>query len=159
MVSLDSICFHDAKRKPAVRALIEARVKKKELLPISLDGHDNVQHWIQPEALAPPEPEPLVHVLSPFDPLMILRKRARQFFGYEHLFEAYVPKDKRVFGYFALPVLVDERIVAVLDLKTDRDAQKLRIQKWSWLPRSRSAALRARIEDELARFERFQLAD
>ena len=50
-----------------------------------------------------------VHILSPFDPLIIQRKRTELFFDYGHKFEAYVPKEKRQFGYFALPVLVGER--------------------------------------------------
>ena len=54
----------------------------------------------------------MVHILSPFDPLIIQRKRTELFFGYGHRFEAYVPKEKRVFGYFALPVLVGDDIVA-----------------------------------------------
>jgi uncharacterized protein YcaQ len=44
-----------------------------------------------------------VHILSPFDPLIIQRKRTELFFDYGHRFEAYVPKEKRLFGYFALP--------------------------------------------------------
>jgi uncharacterized protein len=53
-------------------------------------------------------------------PLIIQRKRTELIFGYGHRFEAYVPKQKRLFGYFALPVLVGDDIVAALDLKTDR---------------------------------------
>ena len=56
--------------------------------------------------------EDLVHILSPFDPLINQRKRLQLFFDYEHRFEAYVPKEKRLFGYFALPVLVGDEIVA-----------------------------------------------
>ena len=66
----------------------------------------------------------LVHILSPFDPLIIQRKRTQLIFDYEHRFEAYVPKEKRVFGYFALPVLAGCDIVAALDLKTDRKKQR-----------------------------------
>ncbi len=65
-----------------------------------------------------------VHILSPFDPLIIQRKRLRLFFDYEYRFEAYVPKHKRVFGYFVCPVLIGDRIVAALDLKTDRSAAR-----------------------------------
>ena len=75
----------------------------------------------------------LVHILSPFDPLIIQRKRTELFFGYGHRFEAYVPKEKRVLGYFALPVLVGEDIVAAIDLKTDRKNRKLLMQKWNWV--------------------------
>jgi uncharacterized protein YcaQ len=84
-------------------------------------------------------------------------------FGYGHRFEAYVPKAKRLFGYFALPVLVDDDIVAAIDLKTDRKAGELLVQKWSWVGRAggRGARkdLKRRIEEELHRFERFQLAE
>ncbi len=109
------------------------------------------------EALAPDEA--LVHILSPFDPLIIQRKRLQQFFGYEHRFEAYVPKDRRIFGYFALPVLVGDEIVAALDLKTDRGAQKLLLQKWTWVGEGAARLHKQAIEEELQRFERFQLAN
>ena len=74
-----------------------------------------------------------MHILSPFDPLIIQRKRTELFFDYGHRFEAYVPKEKRLFGYFALPVLVGDDIVAAIDLKTDRQNKKLLMQKWSWV--------------------------
>jgi len=103
-----------------------------------------------------------VHILSPFDPLMIQRKRTELFFGYGHRFEAYVPKEKRLFGYFALPVLVGDEIVAAIDLKTDRQSRKLLMQKWSWVGKAARGArkdLKRQIEEELNRFERFQLAE
>ena len=83
--------------------------------------------------------------------------------GFHHRLEAYVPKDKRLFGYFALPVLVGEDIVAAIDLKTDRQNRKLLMQKWSWVGKGAMRSLRKdfkrRIEEELHRFERFQLAE
>lgn len=160
LVSLDSICFQAVRRKPSIRKLIEARVCRKALVPVELEGAGKVQHWASAEALdtviAPQQK--LVHILSPFDPLTIQRKRLELFFGHVHRFEAYVPKDKRVFGYFALPVLVGSDIVAVIDLKTDREAKKLLMQKWTWLARGGARAHKRRIEEELHRFERFQLA-
>ena len=76
-----------------------------------------------------------------------------------------MPKDKRKFGYFALPVLVGEDIVAALDLKTDRANKKLLLQKWNWVGSGKGAKgdarkeLKRRIEEELHRFEQFQLAE
>jgi uncharacterized protein YcaQ len=167
VVSLDSICHLDAPSKAAVRRLIESRVRKKELLPVALDGAGKQEHWVRPEALegAGESTGPLVHILSPFDPLIIQRKRTELVFGYGHKFEAYVPKDKRVFGYFALPVLIGDEIVAALDLKTDRQNKKLLMQKWTWVGPGKAAKgearkeLKRRIEEELGRFEKFQLAD
>src|SRR5438477_3797122 len=134
IVSLDSICHLDAPRKAAMHKLISSRVRRKELVPVALDG-SRYAHWAAPEMLdAPLDPvEDIVHILNPFDPLVIQRKRLALFFGYEHRFEAYVPKKKRVFGYFSQPVLIGDEIVAVLDLKTDRERQKLLIQKWTWV--------------------------
>ena len=69
-----------------------------------------------------------------------------------------MPKDKRVFGYFALPVLVGDEIVAAIDLKTDRERQKLLVQKWTWLGNGSRPPHKKQIEEALHRFERFQLA-
>ena len=165
LVSLDSICHLDAPSKKAVRRLIDARVRSKELVPVALEGAGKQEHWARPDALEPAgEGDPgLVHILSPFDPLIIQRKRTELFFGYGHRFEAYVPKPKRLFGYFALPVLVGSDIVAAIDLKTDRQNKKLLMQKWSWVgkgaARGARKELKRRIEEELDRFERFQLAE
>jgi hypothetical protein len=159
IVSLDSICHLDAPRKAAIDRLIGSRVRRRELVRVALEG-GRQEHWVAPEALdATLDPvEDIVHIINPFDPLVIQRKRLASFFNYEHRFEAYVPKKKRVFGYFAQPVLVGGEIVAVLDLKTDRERQKLLIQKWTWLRKDGRAARRKQIEDALDRFERFQLA-
>jgi uncharacterized protein YcaQ len=165
IVSLDSICHLDAPSKAQVQRLIEARVRRKELVPVVLEGAGKQQHWAEPATLdnAGGTAFDLVHILSPFDPLVIQRKRTHLFFDYEHRFEAYVPKEKRQFGYFALPVLVGDDIVAALDLKTDRQRRKLLMQKWSWVgegsARGARKELKRHIEEELHRFERFQLAE
>ena len=170
VVSLDSVCHLDAPSKKAVRRLIEQRVRRNELVPVAVEGAGKQEHWARPGILheaqeqEPGEHAPgLVHILSPFDPLIIQRKRTHLFFDYEHRFEAYVPKDKRLFGYFALPVLVGDEIVAAIDLKTDRQNRKLLMQKWNWVGRGAARGgrkdLKRRIEEELDRFERFQLAD
>jgi uncharacterized protein YcaQ len=162
IVSLDSVCHLYASAKPAVRKIIEARVRRGELVPVALDGAGKQEHWAQPSTLDDTSEgeRGLVHILSPFDPLIIQRKRTNLFFGYDHRFEAYVPKEKRKLGYFALPVLVDDTLVAAIDLKTDRQARKLLMQQWTWLG-AKSAPrkeLKRRIEEELGRFEKFQLA-
>lgn len=158
VVSLDSICHLDAPSKKGVRALIESRVKRRLLVPVLVAGAGGVEHWATPEILeAPVGAAPgLVHILSPFDPLIIQRKRLKLFFDYEHLFEAYVPATRRRLGYFALPVLLGDRIVAAIDLKTDRQAGKLLIQKRTDFADA-GAEGEAAITEALGRFERFQL--
>ncbi|HEY4926269.1 MAG TPA: winged helix DNA-binding domain-containing protein [Roseiarcus sp.] len=159
LVSLDSICHLDAKRKAPIRRLIESRIRRGELAPVAVEGAGKIEHWAEPRTLdAIPDPAvEMVHLLSPFDPLIIQRKRLSLFFGYEHRFEAYVPKEKRLMGYFALPVLFGDEIVAAIDLKADREKQALRVQQWSWIGDGSAASHKRRIEEELHRFERFQL--
>jgi uncharacterized protein YcaQ len=160
VVTLDSICHLAAGRKQAVHERIEARMRNNDIIAVDVE-ESNVAHWARPEAeerLAAP-PAALVHILSPFDPLVIQRKRLKLLFDYDHRFEAYVPKEKRVFGYFALPVLVGEEIVAAIDLKTDRAAQRLLIQQWTWVGQGQEARHRPAIEEALERFERFQLEE
>jgi uncharacterized protein len=163
VVSLDSVCYLDARRKPLVRRSIEARLRRRELTAVALEGAPaKLEHWARPETLdaTPVAGGEIVHILSPFDPLINQRKRALIIFDYEHRFEAYVPKEKRQFGYFALPVLVDEEIVAAIDLKADREGQKLLLRQWTWVGNrsGRSQSHKRRIEAALHRFERFQLA-
>ena len=159
IVSIDSICYLKTAGKPAVQRLIERRVRRKELVPVNLQGAGKWQHWARPETLEQRLPgSELVHILSPFDPLINQRKRLQLIFGYEHRFEAYVPKAKRVLGYFACPVLVGDEVVAAIDLKTDRERQKLLIQQWTWVGKGSARAHKKKVETALGTFERFQLA-
>jgi uncharacterized protein len=166
LVSLDSICHLDAASKPAVHRLIEARIKAQRLVPVEIAGGDGVLHWAAPETLeqtlvgstGDERTDPRVHLLSPFDPVIIQRKRLKRFFGYDHLFEAYVPKEKRRLGYFALPVLIGDRIAAAIDIKADRQAGRLLIQQWTWTAEAKRRDDKRRIEAALDRFAAFQFA-
>jgi uncharacterized protein YcaQ len=140
--------------------LLDNRTRGKKLLPVVIEGAAEVPHWIEPSVLetANAPLADIVHILSPFDPLIIQRKRTKLIFGYEHLFEAYVTPQKRQLGYFTLPVLVGDEIVAGLDLKTDRAAGKVLIQAWHWFGNGKVRSHKRPIEEALHRFEKFQLA-
>lgn len=156
VVSLNSISFRHSHIRQPIKALIDQRVAAGELVPVRMAGAEALPHWAEPAVLEEKHEEPpLTHILSPFDPLIIQRDRTKLIFGYDHLFEAYLPAAQRKFGYFTLPVLVGENIVAMLDLKTDRQARELRIQAWHWAGKPRH---KREIEKALAEFEKFQLA-
>ena len=159
LVSLDSLCHLEPRRKPAIKAAIEKRVRRGDLASVSVEDAEKVAFWVEPQALdlVPPSGSETVHILSPFDPLIIQRKRLALFFGYDHRFEAYMPKEKRLMGYFALPVLIGDQIVAAIDLKADRENKRLLVQQWTWIGNGKKRH-KARIEEELHRFEQFQLA-
>jgi uncharacterized protein YcaQ len=149
------VCHLDAKRKPAIRQLIEAGVRRGRLVPLAIEGAERLEHWAVPDTLdaLPEDAGERVHLLSPFDPLIIQRRRLKLFFDYEHRYEAYVPKEKRVFGYFALPVRMGDEIVAAIDFKTNREKERLQVQTWTWVGGESARAHKATIEQELHRFE------
>jgi hypothetical protein len=159
LISGPSVMHPRLRFTPTMQKMLDTRVRTKRLVPVTV-GDDPAVHLVSPEAMETPaaEGQPLVHILSPFDPVVIQRRRLKLFFDYDHVFEAYVKKENRQFGYFTLPVLVGDEVVAALDLKTDRAAGKVLIQSWHWVGKGNAAEHKAAIEDELSRFERFQLA-
>lgn len=71
-------------------------------------------------------------LLSPFDRLLYDRKRMIELFEFDHILEMYKPAAKRRWGYFALPILYDDRLVGKLDATADRKAGVLRVNALHW---------------------------
>ncbi|MEU4884468.1 crosslink repair DNA glycosylase YcaQ family protein [Streptomyces althioticus] len=94
---------------------VEAVIADSGLVPVTVEGWSKPA-WADPEALAaPPRGRHRTTLLSPFDSLIWERARTERIFGFTHRLEAYVPKPKRVHGYFAMPVLAGGRLVGRVD--------------------------------------------
>ncbi|MGV9425356.1 winged helix-turn-helix domain-containing protein [Streptomyces sp. NPDC003656] len=94
---------------------VEAVIADSGLVPVEVEGWSKPA-WADPVALAtPPRGRHRTTLLSPFDSLIWERARTERLFGFTHRLEAYVPKQKRVHGYFAMPVLSGGRLVGRVD--------------------------------------------
>ncbi|MGW5233078.1 winged helix-turn-helix domain-containing protein [Streptomyces nodosus] len=94
---------------------VDAVVADSGLVPVTVQGWGKPA-WADPAALeTPPRGRHRTTLLSPFDSLIWERARTERIFGFTHRLEAYVPKQKRVHGYFAMPVLAGGRLVGRVD--------------------------------------------
>ncbi|HZF88472.1 winged helix-turn-helix domain-containing protein [Streptomyces sp.] len=94
---------------------VDAVIADSGLVPVTVEGWGK-QAWADPAALeTPPRGRHRTTLLSPFDSLIWERARTERIFGFTHRLEAYVPKQKRVHGYFAMPVLAGGRLVGRVD--------------------------------------------
>ncbi|EAR24511.1 hypothetical protein A20C1_12807 [marine actinobacterium PHSC20C1] len=109
-----------------VRPAIEELTDSGELVPVTVRGW-NQPAWLHRDARIPRRIDH-VALLSPFDPVVWDRKRAERMFGFHYRIEIYLPEPQRTFGYYSLPVLVDDALVGRIDLKTDRQSGVLRVQ-------------------------------
>jgi uncharacterized protein YcaQ len=145
--------YHRIRDRAAVSRSIADLVDEGELLPVAVRGWDragrSIPAWRHREAVLPRRVDAAA-LLTPFDPIVWFRDRALRAFELDYRIEIYVPAEKRRYGYYSLPVLVGDRIVARVDLKADRATSTLQVQSAWWEPQANPAEDAERIAVELA---------
>ncbi|MFK0401749.1 winged helix-turn-helix domain-containing protein [Microbacterium sp. NPDC090225] len=111
-----------------------------ELVPVQVRGWERAGRplpaWRHRDSVLP-RTVGTAALLTPFDPVVWFRDRALRTFDLDYRIEIYVPAEKRRYGYYSLPVVVGDRIVARVDLKADRSSSTLQVQSVWWEPQAR----------------------
>ena len=117
--------------KESVSKTLKKMIKEGELLEVKIDGIEKSLFVTTEQQLKAIEKIKLkneIQLLSPFDNMIIQRKRLQTIFDFDYQIECYVPEPKRKFGYFCLPVLYNDRFVARFDPKADRASKVFHIK-------------------------------
>lgn len=141
-------------RMPKARPVLNDLVAGGELEQVSVDGWDEPGYML-PNTDVPSEKINARSLISPFDSLIWFRDRTERMFGMHYRIEIYVPERQRQFGYYVFPFLMDEELVARVDLKADRHKGRLLVQS-AHLEAGRDAtAVSAALANELATMVRW----
>ena len=125
VATLSDLADYHRQRQIDCRPVVRRLVEEGRLTEVEVEGWSEVA-YLHHDASIPRRIDTCA-LLSPFDPVVWNRDRAERLFGFRYRIEIYTPAPKRTFGYYVLPVLVDDRLVGRLDLKADRAAGTLRV--------------------------------
>jgi uncharacterized protein YcaQ len=128
---------------PGRNALRDGLIEAGELVPVDVEGVRGKRFVLRDEVellAAPPEPPPSVAFLPPFDPLIWDRVLLGSLFGFDYVWELFVPPEKRRWGWYVLPIVFRNRFVGRIEPRIDRDGGRVQVLDLWWEDGFRAAS-------------------
>jgi len=120
---------------PGRHALREELVERGDVIPVDVEGVRGKRLVLRDEVGLledPPEPSASVAFLSPFDPVVWDRRLLGDLFGFDYVWELFVPPEKRRWGWYVLPIVFGDRLVGRFEPRIDRDNARVQILDVWW---------------------------
>jgi uncharacterized protein YcaQ len=142
----------------AIDAALATICESGEAKVLGIATDPSTKYYVAPEVLAglgPKKCRQELHILSPFDHLVIKRERLARLFGFNYTIECYVPEAKRIYGYFSLPLLYGLKFIGRVDIKTDRKTKTLILRHLHLEKKSTNEALLESFAVKMRHFAQF----
>ena len=156
IASLKEIVFSARYVDHTIKTEIKKMIDEGEIYTVSIADMKTPQLYILPEykkkkiTLSDD-----TFILSPFDIINVYRHRLRDFFDFDYQVECFVPKAKRKYGYFSLPILIGETFIARMDSKADRKQRKLIIHNLHFESIKLTKPMISKVCDAIEAFAKF----
>src|SRR5690606_34448392 len=129
IVSMKEMTYLRRHNSVTTKQVLNNLSESKKIIQVKIDGIDDIYFSTKKilSELNNFKTNKHIHILSPFDNLVIQRKRLKDLFDFDYTIECYVPAPKRKYGYFVLPVIYGDKFIGRLDAKADRKSGILKI--------------------------------
>lgn len=137
--------------RPAAKQALLQLEEEKKIIPLAIEGIENETYYTTEKHLksAVDINNDNIYILSPFDNLVIQRKRLNTIFNFDYTIECYVPAPKRKYGYFCMPVLYNGEFICRIDAKADRASKTMRVINIFWEENQASINNGSSVKDRL----------
>ena len=147
VATLTDLADYYRQKTAVIKPLVNELVEQGELREVTVDT------WVEKafvhRSAKPPKKLYATALLSPFDSLVWCRPRNERLFDFHYRIEIYTPKEKRKFGYYVLPFMMNGELVGRVDLKADRANAKLLVQSVHTEKGIKRASINGALTDEL----------
>lgn len=158
IATLPEIAYAYPRLKPAIATALREMEEAGQVVPCRIHGTASAPYYCLSDDIENPPRirySNEVNILNPFDNAVIQRRRLKALFGFDYVFECYVPAAKRRFGYFSLPLLHRDRFIGLADCKAHRKEGRLEVKAIHILDPRPPKDFQEKLEVALERFAAF----